>query len=223
MRGLPRDRIPTESISLALEAQNTQWRNLQGRTRDFLKPPTISAAAATNSKRFAEEFASSKVPFQRDTPPHQRSQDTESSRDQRRNPARRDSPPSDNGPDSSGEEHRRQQSQPPKRQEKPKSSGKGDGPPSEPSDGSGDDKRKKGLPPRVPRSIRSDEVPSRISREDPRFDVKLKPDTIPTWDGDMDNIINWETQINSLAKRSATIYTQLGYLVPGRLRGDANL
>ncbi|KAJ3710271.1 hypothetical protein C8R42DRAFT_758058 [Lentinula raphanica] len=58
-RGLPRDRIPTESISRALEAQNTQWRNLQGRTRDFLKPPTISAAAATNSKRFAEEFASS--------------------------------------------------------------------------------------------------------------------------------------------------------------------
>ncbi|KAJ3751600.1 hypothetical protein EV360DRAFT_89578 [Lentinula raphanica] len=226
MRGLPKNRIPTESVSLTLEAQNTQWRNLQGRTRDFLKPPTISAAAATNSKRFAEEFASSKAPFQRDTPPHQRSQDTEPSRDQRRNPARRDSPPSDNGPDSSGEEHRSQQSQPPKRQEKPKSSrrpGKGGGPPSEPSDGSGDDKRKRGFPPRVPRSIRSDEVPSRISREDPRFDVKLKPDTIPTWDGDMDNIINWETQINSLAKRSATIYTQLGYLVPGRLRRDANL
>ncbi|KAJ3832622.1 hypothetical protein F5878DRAFT_703034, partial [Lentinula raphanica] len=225
-RGLPRDRIPTESISRALEAQNTQWRNLQGRTRDFLKPPTISAAAATNSKRFAEEFASSSVPFQRDPPPHQRNRDTVSPLDQPRKPARRDSQPSDDGPNSSGEERRSQQSQrPKKRQDKPKSSRRpgGGGDPSEPSDGSGDDKKKKDPPPRIPRPTRSDEIPNRVTREDPRFDVKLKPDTIPTWDGDMDNIINWETQINSLAKRSATIYTQLGYLVPGRLRGDANL
>ncbi|KAJ3831143.1 hypothetical protein F5878DRAFT_647901, partial [Lentinula raphanica] len=146
-----------ESISHALEAQDTQWRNLQGRTRDFLKPPTISAAAVTNSKRFTEEFATLNVPFQRDPPPHQRNRDIVSPRDRPRKPARRDSQPSDDGPNSSGEERRSQQSQrPKKRQDKPKSSrrpGEG-GDPSEPSDGSGDDKKKKDPPPRIPRPTR---------------------------------------------------------------------
>ncbi|KAJ3751601.1 hypothetical protein EV360DRAFT_89572 [Lentinula raphanica] len=57
--------------------------------------------------------------------------------------------------------------------------------------------------------------------EVPRFDIKLKPDLIPTWDGDMEKIITWETQLNDLAKRSSIVRKQLGYLVPTRLRDQA--
>ncbi|KAJ3858313.1 hypothetical protein EV359DRAFT_87928 [Lentinula novae-zelandiae] len=56
---------------------------------------------------------------------------------------------------------------------------------------------------------------SRQNNQDiPRFDNKLKADQIPTWNGEMDKIINWEMQINDLAKRSSIIQEQLGYLVP---------
>ncbi|KAJ3751999.1 hypothetical protein EV360DRAFT_89174 [Lentinula raphanica] len=55
----------------------------------------------------------------------------------------------------------------------------------------------------------------------PRFDNKLKADLIPTWNGDMDRIITWETQLNDLAKRSDIVHQQLGYLVPTRFRESA--
>ncbi|KAJ3832228.1 hypothetical protein F5878DRAFT_666765 [Lentinula raphanica] len=63
--------------------------------------------------------------------------------------------------------------------------------------------------------------PGNTFNEVPRFDIKLKPDLIPTWDGDMEKIITWETQLNDLAKRSSIVRKQLGYLVPTRLQDQA--
>ncbi|KAJ7589499.1 hypothetical protein C8J56DRAFT_1049146 [Mycena floridula] len=53
------------------------------------------------------------------------------------------------------------------------------------------------------------------------FDLKLKMENIPKWDGDTDNIVTWMPQITDLAKDSPTIYKQLGQLVPKHLEGSA--
>lgn len=56
----------------------------------------------------------------------------------------------------------------------------------------------------------------------PHFDTKLKlSDTVPTWDGNKDNLADWIIAINELAERSDYTYVQLGELVPLRFTGDA--
>ncbi|EDR12628.1 uncharacterized protein LACBIDRAFT_323223 [Laccaria bicolor S238N-H82] len=45
---------------------------------------------------------------------------------------------------------------------------------------------------------------------EPQFDTKLKMDTIPTWDGNPENLRRWLLKINSLAKRSTIVFKQLG-------------
>ena len=58
---------------------------------------------------------------------------------------------------------------------------------------------------------------------EPQFDTKLKVDTIPTWDGNPDNLRRWFLKVNSLAKRSTIVFKQLGALVPTRLTGSAEI
>ncbi|KAF6755738.1 hypothetical protein DFP72DRAFT_1067544 [Ephemerocybe angulata] len=54
-----------------------------------------------------------------------------------------------------------------------------------------------------------------------RFDYKLKVDTIPTWDGDADTLGRWLMRVNSIARQSATVFQQLGKILPTRLTGRA--
>lgn len=54
-----------------------------------------------------------------------------------------------------------------------------------------------------------------------RFDLKIKPDEIPTWDADEDTLGTWILKINALARRSSKVKKQLGQLVPTRLRKGA--
>ncbi|EDR10742.1 uncharacterized protein LACBIDRAFT_324609 [Laccaria bicolor S238N-H82] len=44
---------------------------------------------------------------------------------------------------------------------------------------------------------------------EPQFDVKLKMEAIPTWDGSPDSLRRWFLKLNSLAKRSDIVFKQL--------------
>ena len=57
--------------------------------------------------------------------------------------------------------------------------------------------------------------------EQARFDLKFKLDAIPEWDGDADTLGAWIIKINTLSRRSAQIYQQLGSLVPMRFKKSA--
>ncbi|THV00441.1 hypothetical protein K435DRAFT_597783, partial [Dendrothele bispora CBS 962.96] len=48
-------------------------------------------------------------------------------------------------------------------------------------------------------------------------------DAVPKWDGNMDTIIRWINQINDLARKSPTMYKQLGQVIPRRLEGKAEV
>ena len=54
------------------------------------------------------------------------------------------------------------------------------------------------------------------------FDIKLKLDNIPSWDGDPDTLAKWILKINTISEESTTVFTQLGHLVPKRLERDAD-
>ena len=56
---------------------------------------------------------------------------------------------------------------------------------------------------------------------EPQFDMKLKMEAIPTWDGNPDTLRRWFLKLNSLARRSDIVFRQLGTLVPTRLTGSA--
>lgn len=54
------------------------------------------------------------------------------------------------------------------------------------------------------------------------FDRKLKPEIIPTWDGNGDQLGDWLISVGDLADQGTTIYTELGQIVPMRFKGDAS-
>lgn len=58
------------------------------------------------------------------------------------------------------------------------------------------------------------------SRE-PHFDIKLKPETVPKWDGNTDTLVRWLLKVNNLALMSKSVFEQLGQIVPRRLEGTA--
>jgi hypothetical protein len=60
-----------------------------------------------------------------------------------------------------------------------------------------------------------------VNTRETHFDTKLKPDIIPTWDGDETTLGRWILQINELAHRSASIFKGLGDVVPTRFRDKA--
>jgi lysozyme family protein len=54
------------------------------------------------------------------------------------------------------------------------------------------------------------------------FDTKLKPEIIPTWDGNDTSILRWIIQVDELAQRSASVFKGLGDIVPTRFRDKAS-
>ena len=59
------------------------------------------------------------------------------------------------------------------------------------------------------------------SMKEAYFDLRLKPDSIPEWNGNPDSLAQWVIKLNSLAKRSTVVFTQLGQLIPTRLKDEA--
>jgi hypothetical protein len=60
-----------------------------------------------------------------------------------------------------------------------------------------------------------------IRTNETHFDTKLKPDIVPTWDGNDSTIIRWLTQVDELAQRSASVFKGLGDIVPTRFKDRA--
>ena len=60
-----------------------------------------------------------------------------------------------------------------------------------------------------------------IKTSETHFDTKLKPDIVPTWDGDDSTIIRWLTQIDEIALKSESVFKGLGDIVPTRFRDNA--
>ena len=60
-----------------------------------------------------------------------------------------------------------------------------------------------------------------VNTRETHFDTKLKPDVVPTWDGEESTLGRWILQINELALRSESIYKGLGDVVPTRFRDKA--
>src|SRR6202165_2728857 len=56
-----------------------------------------------------------------------------------------------------------------------------------------------------------------------QFDLKLKLDAVPEWDGNMNDLLSWLEQVDQIAEISPDINQYLGYVVPMRLKGPAKL
>ena len=81
-----------------------------------------------------------------------------------------------------------------------------------------------GTPARLPQRLMAS--PSVVKTSKPaneltRFDLKLKIDVVPLWDGNPDTLARWMLKVNQIAKRSSILYTQLGEVIPQRLSGAA--
>jgi len=46
------------------------------------------------------------------------------------------------------------------------------------------------------------------------FDFKLKPESVPQWDGNPDVLARWISKINHLANNSSDIHAELGKIIP---------
>ncbi|KAJ3901633.1 hypothetical protein F5879DRAFT_807012 [Lentinula edodes] len=198
--------------------------NINKYTRNRKENNTL-AASKQFSERFGQNLLGSHQEQRRDLPPHisvSQQGRQESSSVQRGlgkaeyQKVNNGEPPSDPSDDEGDDDSRKSDHRRNDRQNYPPFTPRrgGGGPPSDPGDpyGGNGGSGGKGKPRRRP----NDRDP-----EEPRFDEKLKSDVIPTWDGDMDKIITWETQINDLAKRSVKMHQQLGHMVPPRLRESA--
>ena len=53
------------------------------------------------------------------------------------------------------------------------------------------------------------------------FDLKLKPESVPQWDGNPDILARWINKINRLTDNSPDIREELGKVVPRRFTGSA--
>ena len=104
--------------------------------------------------------------------------------------------------------------------------GQGGGPPGDDPPDDPDHFQPRSPSPRPPRqfqramSDRTDYTAVRAIGEF-HFDRKLKQDIVPTWDGNGDTLGDWLTTVGDLSDRGKTMYTELGQIVPHRLRGDA--
>ncbi|KAJ3743020.1 hypothetical protein DFH05DRAFT_1401285, partial [Lentinula detonsa] len=191
-RGQMSDTIPVipESISQFRQVRTAQYDTLRGTLRSHTRPD-LNTNRGSSSRQFAEEFGVTTARHHRDLDKDDMISNAtgasfQSSRQQGRSKDSPYDPPGSNPRDELPKG-------PPRREE-----------PGDPGYNSG--RRRKDL------DQRSNQF-GNTSNDIPRFDTKLKPDSIPTWDGDMERIITWETQLNDLAKRSSIISKQLGYLV----------
>ena len=103
------------------------------------------------------------------------------------------------------------------------------GPGDSDGDDSGDEEgNRSSRNPRVPRTPRwnpfensSGEVTASKPTTEPQFDMKLKVNTIPTWDGNPDSLRRWFLKLNSLSKRSgASGAPRPGIIVKARKLGN---
>ena len=86
----------------------------------------------------------------------------------------------------------------------------------------GDDK-----PPKI--SLRSSKIPPSNpikSKEETttkayHFDMKLKPETVPMWDGNENTLTRWVKKVRQLANTSPDIFWELGKIVPRRFTNSA--
>ena len=67
----------------------------------------------------------------------------------------------------------------------------------------------------------TEEPTSDLRSKEPHFDLKLKTEHIPEWDGDSDHLLDWILKINMLSQRSKSVFDDLGKIVPLRLTGTA--
>ncbi|THH26480.1 hypothetical protein EUX98_g7699 [Antrodiella citrinella] len=107
------------------------------------------------------------------------------------------------------------------------------GPPDDDGSDNGDDNdprrrpgrqpRQPGLPPRQPasQSAAGTPTPSSVKIGEAHFDHKLKIEIVPTWNGDTTTLARWILRVNAISKKSPTVATQLGTIVPQRLTSDA--
>ncbi|KAG7096174.1 hypothetical protein E1B28_006847 [Marasmius oreades] len=56
-----------------------------------------------------------------------------------------------------------------------------------------------------------------------QFDLKLKQEVVPIWDGNTDSIVRWISKVNDLARYGKKVRQQLGSIVPRRLQGSAEI
>lgn len=63
--------------------------------------------------------------------------------------------------------------------------------------------------------------PGLNSSRGPHFDMKLKPESVPQWDGDVHTLAQWVSKINRLSEASQAVHQELGAIVPRRLTKTA--
>nr|GAT59874.1 TY3B-TY3B protein [Mycena chlorophos] len=81
--------------------------------------------------------------------------------------------------------------------------------------------RRNGNGPAETRRLQNDELYEHgVNPREEHFDLKLKSESIPRFDGNVDNIVRWMLKVNNIARRSVTAHRQLGSMVPQRLEGD---
>ena len=102
------------------------------------------------------------------------------------------------------------------------------GPPNPPSDSSdSDDGSTDRGPPKIPpRSTKRPlSIPIKpkeeLSPKTYHFDMKLKPETVPTWDGNENTLARWIEKVGQLANTSPDIFRELGKVVPRRFTNSA--
>ena len=99
------------------------------------------------------------------------------------------------------------------------------GPPS--SSGSSSDSDEEGDPPKLPprSSKRLPAIPIKpkdeLENKSYHFDMKLRPEAVPTWDGNEDMLARWVDKVGQLADTSPDIFKELGKIVPRRLTNSA--
>ncbi|KAJ3979040.1 hypothetical protein F5890DRAFT_1421900, partial [Lentinula detonsa] len=217
-RGQTSDTIPvvSESISQFKQVRTAQYDTLRGTLRGHTRPD-LNTNRGSSSRQFAEEFGVTTARHHRDL---DREDTISNATGASFQPSQQQGRSKDSPYDPPGSNPRDELPKGPPRREEPGDPGgepprgpPGRGGPGDPGDdpfgsdgGYNSGRRRRDL------DQRSNQL-GNTSNDVPRFDTKLKPDSIPTWDGDMERIITWETQLNDLAKRSSIVSKQLGYLV----------
>ena len=102
------------------------------------------------------------------------------------------------------------------------------GPSKPPSDSSeSDESESDNKPPKIPlrSSKRPPSNPIKSKEEGTtkvyHFDMKLKPETVPTWDGNENTLARWVEKVGQLADTSPDIFRELGKIVPRRFTNSA--
>lgn len=71
--------------------------------------------------------------------------------------------------------------------------------------------------------VRNSVNPAATFVTEPHFDLKLKVQDVPTWDGNTDIIIRWMNKVTDISQDSPKVFQQLGKVVPKRLEGAAEV